>query len=57
MTTLLLFAPNMTDFLIGLFGWETMQVLWAPLECLFDLLNLVFPNPAMWGEVWERLFT
>ena len=58
MTILLLCcSANLTDFLIDMFGWETMQLLWTPLELLFDMLNAVFPNPDMWGEVWERLFT
>lgn len=57
MTILLLFAPNMTDFIIDMFGWEFMQLLWEPLESLFSLLNALFPNPTMWADVWERLFT
>ena len=54
---LMLFAPNMTDHLIGIFGWDFMQVLWGLLDSLFAFFNLLVPNPAMWDTVWEVLFT
>lgn len=49
------FAPNLTDYLIDIFGWDTMQLLWDPLELLFDVLEIMFNVDLT--SVWERLFT
>ena len=50
-------APNMTDYLIGTFGWDFMQVLWDLLDGLFSVFNFLVPNQGMWDGVWELLFT
>lgn len=52
---LVCFAPNLTDYLIDIFGWDTMQLLWDPLELLFDVLEIIFNVDLT--SVWERLFT
>lgn len=49
------FAPNLTDYLIDIFGWDIMQLLWDPLELLFDVLEIMFNVDLT--SVWERLFT
>ena len=54
---ILMFAPNITDWLIGSFGWDTMQVLWDLLDALFGLFEFLVPNKPMWDTVWESLFT
>ena len=54
---IMMYAPNMTDYLIGLFGWDAMQPLWDFFDMLFWMLNSIFPNNDMWDTVWEVLFT
>lgn len=51
----LMFSANMTDYLIDIFGWDTMQLLWEPLYFLFDTLETVFSVDLT--PLWERLFT
>ena len=53
--TLVCLVPNLTDYLIGIFGWDTMQLLWDPLEFLFDVLEALFHVDLT--TLWEVLFT
>ena len=55
--TILTAAPNLTDYIIGTFGWDFMQPLWDVFDGIFALLNMLIPNPDMWTTVWEVLFT
>ena len=55
MLYLMLFAPNMTDYLVGMFG-PNNPIVWDFLDAIFDLLEFLFPAGDMWVEVWERLF-
>ena len=47
---------NLTDWIIGTFGWDFMQPLWDVFDALFNFLNILVPCPDMWTTVWERLF-
>ena len=49
-------ATNLTDWIIGTFGWGFMQPLWDVFDALFNFLNFLVPCPDMWTDVWERLF-
>jgi hypothetical protein len=50
-----LLSANLTDYLINIFGWDTMQLLWDPLDYLFKCLEAVF-NVNL-DPLWEMLFT
>lgn len=55
MTILLMLAPNMTDYLVDLFG-PNNPIVWDFLDSLFGFLGFLFPGD-MWTTVWEVLFT
>lgn len=48
-------VPNLTDYLIDTLGWDTMQLLWDPLEFLFTFFEALFRIDLT--PLWERLFT
>lgn len=52
---LLAASTNMTDYLINIFGWDTMQLLWDPLTFLFECIEAVFSINL--DPLWEILFT
>ena len=47
-------GPNLTEQLIDLFGWGTMQSLWPLLNYLWDALEW-FTGMDL-SPLWERLF-
>lgn len=57
MPYLLLCSTNLTDYIIGTFGWNFMQPLWDVFDGIFAMLNALIPCPEMWTRVWEVLFT
>ena len=50
----LLFVDNLTNGIIELFGWGTMQSLWPLLNYLWDALEW-FTGMDL-SPLWERLF-
>ena len=53
--TALMLSANMTDYLVDIFGLDTMQLLWEPLYFLFDTLEAVFCVDL--SPLWDRFFT
>lgn len=51
----LIASTNLTDIIIELFGWDFMQILWTPLEIMFNLFETIFNINLT--PVWEILFT